>query len=89
MAYAEVQSAKLPIGSGIVEAANKTLVTVRMKRAGARWSIDGGQGVLTFRALAKSDRFDRAWTLVSGTYIQQVNPNPNPPAQVLPFRRAA
>ncbi|MDA1267206.1 MAG: hypothetical protein O2816_19160 [Planctomycetota bacterium] len=87
MAYAEVQSAKLPIGSGIVEAANKTLVTVRMKRAGARWSINGGQGVLTFRALAKSGRFDRAWALVEGTYVQQVDLNK--PAKVLPFRRVA
>jgi len=87
MNYAAVQAKKLPIGSGIVEAANKTLVTVRMKRAGARWSIDGGQGVLTFRALAKSGRFDRAWALVSGTYVQHVAVTR--PATVLPFQRAA
>ena len=87
MRYAAVQANKLPIGSGVVEAANKTLVTVRMKRAGSRWTIDGGQAVLTFRALAKSKRFDRAWTLVSGTYVQQVDLTP--PAAVLPFQRAA
>ena len=87
MRYAAVQAEKLPIGSGVVEAANKTLVTVRMKRAGSRWTLDGGQAVLTFRALAKSKRFDRAWDLVSGTYVQQVDLTP--PADVLPFRRAA
>ena len=33
--------------SGVVEAANKVLVNQRMKRAGMRWSIKGGQNVLT------------------------------------------
>ena len=32
------------IGSGVVEAANKTLVTQRMKRSGMRWRIASGQG---------------------------------------------
>ena len=41
----------------MVEAANKTL---RMKRSGMRWRIASGQAVLTFRALIKSARFDRA-----------------------------
>lgn len=72
MRYAEAQAANHPIGSGVVEAANKTLVVVRMKRAGARWLLPGGQAVLTFRALAKSGRFDRAWGLLVGTYIEHI-----------------
>ena len=32
-----------------------------MKRSGMRWRIVGGQAVLTFRALIKSGRFERAW----------------------------
>ena len=56
----------------MVEAAIKTLVTVRMKRAGARWTIDGGQAVLTFRSLSKSDRFDHAWDLLAYTYKMAV-----------------
>ena len=68
MRYAKVAAQNLPIGSGVVEAANKTLVVVRMKRAGARWRHAGGQAVLTFRALSKSGRFDRAWSLLAGTY---------------------
>ncbi len=49
------------IGSGAVAAANIVLVTTRMKRSGQSWGRDGGQGVLSIRALAKSGRFDRAW----------------------------
>jgi hypothetical protein len=78
MAYASIKQRGLPIGSGVVEAANKTLVTVRMKRAGARWSIDGGQAILTLRALAKSQRFDRAWELLAGTYIVPIEDPTSP-----------
>ena len=63
MNYYHVAKEGYPIGSGEVEAANKMLVTHRLKRSGQRWGRDGGQGVLAFRALLKSDRFDRAWPM--------------------------
>ena len=44
----EVASEGIPIGLRPVEAANKVLVTARMKRAGQSWGRNGGQGVLTF-----------------------------------------
>jgi len=72
MRYAQAQAHNLPIGSGVVEAACKTLVTQRMKRSGMRWRHAGGQAILTFRALLQSDRFDRAWPLLSGTYRREV-----------------
>ena len=68
MNYAELKAKNLPIGSGVVEAACKTLVTQRMKRSGMRWREDGGQAILTFRSLAQSERFDRAWKLLDSTY---------------------
>ncbi len=40
-------------------------MTCRMKRSGQRWGRDGGQGVLTFPALLKSGRFDRAWAALA------------------------
>ena len=64
MNYFNVAEEGYPIGSGEVEAANKMLVTHRLKRSGQRWGRDGGQGVLAFRALLKSDRFNRAWAMV-------------------------
>ena len=64
MNYYHVAEDGYPIGSGDVEAANKVLVNQRLKRSGQSWGQDGGQGVLSYRALLKSDRFDRAWSLV-------------------------
>ena len=53
-----------PIGSGEGEAANKLLVVQRLKRSGQSWGRDGGQGMLSQRALLKSGRFDRAWRML-------------------------
>lgn len=72
MHYAEAQAQNLPIGSGVVEAACKTLATQRMKRSGMRWRHRGGQAILTFRALHQSERLERAWKLLSGTYKRTV-----------------
>ena len=65
MNYREAIDMGSPIGSGSVEAANKVLVAQRMKRAGQSWGRDGGQGVLTFRALHRSGRFDPAWAEIA------------------------
>jgi hypothetical protein len=72
MRYAGYRNQNLPIGSGVVEAACKTLVTQRMKRSGMRWRPQGGQAILTLRALAQSDRFDHAWALLAATYRVEV-----------------
>ena len=72
MRYAQVAEQKLPIGSGVVEAACKTLVTQRMKGAGMRWRQQGGQAILTWRALLQSQRFAPAWELVAQTYKKAV-----------------
>ena len=68
MRYASAAGRGLPIGSGVVEAACKTLVTQRMKRSGMRWREAGGQAILTFRGLTQSDRFERGWQLLAASY---------------------
>lgn len=72
MRYFTWKSAHLPIGSGVTEAACKTLVAQRMKRSGMRWRHEGGQAVLTFRSMIHSDRFDQAWALIAATYSAEV-----------------
>ena len=52
MRYHALKEEGIAIGSGVVEAANKTLVTQRMKRSGMRWRIVGGQAVLTLLGIA-------------------------------------
>ena len=43
MHYAAARAKHLPIGSGVTEAACKTLVTQRLKCSGMRWKTEGGQ----------------------------------------------
>ena len=64
MDYAAYQARGLPIGSGGVEAACKTLATQRLKRSGMSWR-DGKQAILTIRSLQQSNRWAAAWVLLS------------------------
>ncbi len=85
MRYATWARVNLPIGSGVTEAACKTMVTQRMKRSGMRWRHAGGQAILTLRGWAQSERFDRGWDLLAATYKTTVTlPNKVTP---LPKRR--
>lgn len=72
MNYVEAQERHYPIGTGITEAAGKTIVSVRMKRAGARFSQHGGQTVMLFRAALLSDRFDALHEELHATYTKRV-----------------
>ncbi len=61
MDYAAFRTRGLPIGSGPVEAACKTVVGARIKRSGMRWTRSGGQHVLNLRIHVLSDRWDVFW----------------------------
>src|SRR5712692_2468502 len=71
MDYAGYQARGLPIGSGVVEAACKTLATQRLKRSGMSWR-DGKQAILTIRSLQQSQRWAAAWRLLSAHYRVEV-----------------
>jgi hypothetical protein len=61
MKYYDFGEKGLPIGSGTVEAACKSIVKARLCRSGMRWSRVGGQNILNLRNLVKSGRWDVAW----------------------------
>ncbi len=62
MDYATHISGKLPIGSGVTEAACKTLVKQRLCCSGMRWKDQGAKIVLSLRALVQSNgRWQQFW----------------------------
>jgi hypothetical protein len=61
MTYADFRQRGLPIGSGPVEAACKSIVKTRLCRSGMRWSRAGGQRILDLRTYVKSNRWDAFW----------------------------
>lgn len=66
MNYAEAQDANEPIGSGITEAACKTIVKQRLCKSGMRWKDKGAAAILSLRALMKSDgRWEQFWSKVN------------------------
>lgn len=70
--YKRLLDRNLPVGSGVVEAACKTLASERMKRSGMSWLQQGGQAILTFRSLIQSERWKTGWGLLVGEYQRQV-----------------
>jgi len=75
--YARLKSENKPIGSGIVEAACKTVVQMRLKRSGQHWDDKGGQAILTFRSILLSKQFDSAWEEVKNFYYKPIVPPNN------------
>lgn len=86
MGYAELKRRGPPIGSGLQEAACKTVVAQRMKRSGMTWRETGGQAILTLRSLQKSNRLDAAWTVLKPHLVQAYTLDPNP-ARKRPLRQ--
>jgi len=72
MDYYQYKKVGLPIGSGVVEAACKTLVSERLKQSGMRWTIRGGQAILNLRSLRQSDRWNEAWVMLALSYKAKV-----------------
>jgi len=72
MNYPEYLRQNLPIASGVVEAACKTLVTQRLKCSGMAWTVAGGQAILTLRSLIQSERWSPAWNLLAADFRQTI-----------------
>jgi hypothetical protein len=67
MDYWSCRQRGLAIGSGITEAACKTLFTQRFKQSGMKWSLEGGQVVVDVRVIWIS----KLWRTVFATYVQR------------------
>ena len=91
MNYPAFVARQLPIESGAVESACKTLIEEREKGAGMRWTKTGAQVVATLRALQRSGR----WTAFWATHPQRRRPAvfprhpPDAAAHPEPLKQAA
>jgi hypothetical protein len=77
MDYAGYRRRGLPIGSGVTEAACKTVFTQRFKRSGMRWDHESGQVILDLRLIHLSGIWEEAFdrNLDSRTMPQPIGLN--------------
>lgn len=61
MQYPTYRQLGWPIGSGMVESANKVVVQARLKGAGMRWGPTHVNPMLTLRTAVCSERWDEGW----------------------------
>ena len=59
--YARFQEAGYPIGSGVVESANKLVVEARLKGSGMHWAPRNVNPLVALRAVVCSHRWAEAW----------------------------
>ena len=71
MQYPAYQQAGWPLGSGVVESANKVVVEARLKGAGMRWARRHVNPMVALRTVVYSDRWDEAWAQMAGELRRQ------------------
>src|SRR5207244_887085 len=59
--YPTFRAKGMNIGSGIAEAACKTVVSTRAKKSGMRWTPDGLDAVLALRTAVLNQSYDSFW----------------------------
>ena len=63
--YPTFRAAGYPIGSGIVEGANKVVVEARLKGSGMHWAPQHVDPMLALRTIVCADRWEEAWPRIS------------------------
>jgi hypothetical protein len=71
IAYAAFQTAGYPIGSGMVESANKLVVEARLKGSGMHWARGNVNGMVALRALVCSHRWAEGWVAIRVQWRQE------------------
>jgi hypothetical protein len=61
MRYAEFRRQGLFIGSGVVEAGCKTVIGLRLKQSGMRWTVDGANAIIALRCCQLNARWEEFW----------------------------
>lgn len=82
MQYHAYARLKLPLGSGIVEAACKTIYTQRLKLSGMRWTKAGAQVILNLRVTLLSGVWEVAYRRTLQTHNDITLRTPDPDAEM-------
>ena len=61
MRYARFRRQGLFVGSGVVEAACKTIIGFRLKQSGMRWTVRGANAIIALRCAELSGRWEEFW----------------------------
>jgi len=61
MRYPDFRKQGLFLGSGVIEAACRTVIASRLKRSGMFWSVRGANAITALRCSRLSNRFDDYW----------------------------
>ncbi len=72
MRYPQFVAAGWPIGSGMVESANKRVVEDRLKGAGMHWAEAHVNPLLALRNAVCNDRWEEQWRIIAHAQRQQV-----------------
>ena len=72
MRYPEFVAAGWPLGSGMVESANKLVVEERLKGAGMHWAEENVNPMLALRNAWCNGRWDETWLLIEQEERRQV-----------------
>ena len=61
MRYPKFRSQGLFVGSGVIEAACKTVIGSRLKKSGMFWTVEGANAIIALRCCLLSGRFEDYW----------------------------
>jgi hypothetical protein len=88
MKYSDYKQRHIPLGSGITEAACKTVFAQRLKLSGMRWKKTGAQQILTLRTILLSHTWQDTYVRMLDTQAASL-PRPYTPGTLKDARKAA
>ena len=65
MRYADFREKGFFVGSGVIEAACRTIIGQRLKHSGMEWTVKGANAIIALRACHLSNRIEDFWALRS------------------------
>ena len=74
--YRGARKGGYPIGSGGIEAANKSISHVRLKRSGAWWYVEKANHMLALRCATYNGTFESVFGIYKGKALQKQRGDP-------------